>query len=648
MIVAMAVPAWADSASGRLGEDTDGSITVSNAVNGEKYTAYKILSLASFQDTQNDDGLHATDAYAYVVEVPAPSATASWYAFIKDAKAVDGTTALFDVDETPITLAGIAGKTYKVVKPTDAFLNPFEDNTSNGNSVKDETTAAQWTTTASVAQKFAREAVAYAKANNLTGTEVTASNGTASFTNLELGYYAIDSTLGSLCALDTTNKAATVKEKNAVPVIEKKVQEDQSLTQAQEDDKVTNYVDVNDASIGDTIHYKTQITVKKGAQSYVLDDTMGSGLKYVADSVKVWFVPKTSGNTDQTDSANWTELKANATVTADTATTDYTTTTYTSTTVGGFWENVEKNDNRGFTLTIKDPFLTFLSDRMDATVDNYKIVVEYDATLERGAAIDDTAAAANKNVTQLSYGDAVGNVNKTEEDYTYTATWSMDLFKFTNKNNSNVAVDGAHFQILKSDGSSVMQFVKTADGKYTYDSTVNKTYTPAANAKLDDITEVVESSVTYVDTLTTDDNGKLEIIGLDGDDYYLVETLAPKGYNTLTGKMKFHVMSLTDAALSTGNRYAYGKTNNYGTEYYTAGGVLYNLPDDKTTATGLNYDFLGTANSASLNQQIDVENTTTAELPSTGGMGTTVLYIVGGMLVILAGAYLFFSRKRTA
>ena len=43
-----------------------------------------------------------------------------------------------------------------------------------------------------------------------------------------------------------------------------------------------------------------------------------------------------------------------------------------------------------------------------------------------------------------------------------------------------------------------------------------------------------------------------------------------------------------------------------------------------------------------------VVNRTTAMMPNTGGMGTTVLYIVGGMLVILAGAYLFFSRKRTA
>ena len=48
------------------------------------------------------------------------------------------------------------------------------------------------------------------------------------------------------------------------------------------------------------------------------------------------------------------------------------------------------------------------------------------------------------------------------------------------------------------------------------------------------------------------------------------------------------------------------------------------------------------------NYQLPIENKTSTALPATGGMGTTVLYIVGGMLVILAGAYLFFSRKKTA
>lgn len=46
------------------------------------------------------------------------------------------------------------------------------------------------------------------------------------FDNLDLGYYLVDSTLGTLCSLDTTNPDVTIEEKNAVPTNEKEVEED--------------------------------------------------------------------------------------------------------------------------------------------------------------------------------------------------------------------------------------------------------------------------------------------------------------------------------------------------------------------------------------------------------------------------------------
>ena len=42
---------------------------------------------------------------------------------------------------------------------------------------------------------------------------------------------------------------------------------------------------------------------------------------------------------------------------------------------------------------------------------------------------------------------------------------------------------------------------------------------------------------------------------------------------------------------------------------------------------------------------VDVENETGAELPSTGGIGTTIFYVVGAVLVIGAGVLLV-SRRR--
>ena len=42
---------------------------------------------------------------------------------------------------------------------------------------------------------------------------------------------------------------------------------------------------------------------------------------------------------------------------------------------------------------------------------------------------------------------------------------------------------------------------------------------------------------------------------------------------------------------------------------------------------------------------VKVENKTGAELPSTGGIGTTIFYVVGGLLVVAAGVLLV-TRKR--
>lgn len=125
--------------------------------------------------------------------------------------------------------------------------------------------------------------------------------------------------------------------------------------------------------------------------------------------------------------------------------------------------------------------------------------------------------------------------------------------------------------------------LKNADGKfYQYDS-VNKV-------------------VIWVDAekdakvITTDENGAGEFIGLKDGTYTLVETEAPKGYNPLTGPVTVNV-------------------------------------------NGTNVDV------NTLTVTADVANSTGNTLPSTGGIGTTIFYVVGGLLVVGA-AVLLISKKR--
>ena len=50
-------------------------------------------------------------------------------------------------------------------------------------------------------------------------------------------------------------------------------------------------------------------------------------------------------------------------------------------------------------------------------------------------------------------------------------------------------------------------------------------------------------------------------------------------------------------------------------------------------------------NNGQYSQTKSVENKSGAELPSTGGIGTTVFYVLGGLLVVCAGVLLITKRR---
>ena len=85
-------------------------------------------------------------------------------------------------------------------------------------------------------------------------TEV-ANGETVKFENLSLGYYLIESSTGTLCALDTTHKDISIDEKNNIPSVEKKVKKADGT-----------WEDNNTASIGDKVEFKTTITAQPGKE----------------------------------------------------------------------------------------------------------------------------------------------------------------------------------------------------------------------------------------------------------------------------------------------------------------------------------------------------------------------------------------------
>ena len=200
-------------------EDSDGKITISNAVKDQTYTIYRMLKLESFDGTN----------YSYTLEN-------GWDNFISTG----------------------AGKDY-LEKNSDGYII-FKSEKNNETDMR----------------LFAKAAFAYAKTAKLNDDAkkpVKAISTSVTFDKLPLGYYVVGSTVGSLCELKTTDKEVTITDKNDVPSVEKKIVK-------YNEDHSENLVDSNSANIGEEVVFKTTIDIKPGAKNYILHDKMDSHLSY--------------------------------------------------------------------------------------------------------------------------------------------------------------------------------------------------------------------------------------------------------------------------------------------------------------------------------------------------------------------------------
>lgn len=120
----------------------------------------------------------------------------------------------------------------------------------------------------------------------------------------------------------------------------------------------------------------------------------------------------------------------------------------------------------------------------------------------------------------------------------------------------------------------------------------------------DGVTYLVTNTKTGDNIMTSPQLGKFEIKGLKAGTYYLKEIEAPKGYNKLANPIKITI-SQNDAK----------------NQVVTVG-------DDTNPV-----------------DEVGVENKSGTVLPSTGGMGTTMIYLIGGALVLGSGVVLATKRR---
>ena len=422
--------------------------------------------------------------------------------------------------------------------------------------------------------------------------------------NLPLGYYVIEDTTTegefvkpvSALIIDTATPDVEINVKAEKPGVDKKIDTDNDLTST--DDRAEN----SQAAIGDTITYviTSKVPDMTGYDKYffIAQDTMSKGLTY---------------------NNNMVITVGNKTLTAN----DYTAT---------------PTVNEDGTTSLKIVFDNFLQYNTKEFVGK-PITITYTALLNDNAEIN---KIPNTNEVYLQYSnnpgvDYEGENEPTEEDIekeplgetpkedVKTFTTALEIvktdplgnrlegaeFTLTGETMNKVRVEQESFELNETG-----EYWKLKDGSYTTtdpNSTIDGA--PVDKTKYESLTDKYAKTTTtnYVTkadgpltiTATVGDDGTLRFEGLKEGDYTITETKAPTGYNPLTETVQVKI---------TWNKETLG------------------------------FEFTGAADADGI-AQVTVVNQTGTELPSTGGMGTTIFYILGGIMV-LAAVVMLVTKKR--
>lgn len=437
--------------------------------------------------------------------------------------------------------------------------------------------------------KNSDEAVAFAKLAGkfLTDVKVTSSAGQIT---VPAGYYllkdatAVTDNALSLNILEVV-KDVTVSPKADHPTVDKKIGTD-----------ITTGVAANEATIGDKVPFviASKVPQMQGYTKYffVLNDSMTAGLTY---------------NKDVAIKIGATTLAADA-------------------------YDVTYDDTAN---TMKIVIKNFIQYKSQADAD---IVVTYSATLNEKA--DLSTNKGNKNTVKLTYSnnpnvdykgdnepDSTDPVGVTPEHVTVTYSTQLQLTKVDGAD-PNVKLEGVEFQIT---GTSIKTAVSkgeyfkqdAAAGTYyqlkdgTFTETVPTTETESkyvsTSVKYAKVTDTTEQTKMQKVTArgTTDANGLITFEGLGAGTYFITELKTLGGYNLLTAPITVKITATPGTTSCTW-------TATVNSENAT-------FEDDMVKLT--------------------VENNKGSVLPITGGIGTTIFYVIGGLLVCGAAVMAITKKK---
>ena len=553
-----------------------------------------------------------------LVAVAATAAMAvAGFAGASTAMAVDGNTVNVTVPDADSNLNGHAYTAYQILSGTQATSGGALGDAAWGSGINDaaflkalkaDTTIGKYFANVTDAKGFAE---ALSNIDNFpadgANTRLVAKiamknkqgNGTAlaagNSTQLDKGYYLIvDSTATGQTVYNPAVLAITsnieIEDKTDVPTLEKKVQENKK--DATGDTAYgSKFNDVADYNIGDEVPFHLIGSVPDMSQyetyTYKFTDTFDKGFDAVDTSnVKVYL-----SNDKKLD------LEGESM--------DQDITSYFFGTNGSI-QYTPATEAQGETAGTKATLTVSTKDLKKAatyskTQPQY-VIVSYTAKLNANAKI---GLPGNVNEAYLTYSnkpDQSGQgenqpTGNTPEDKVIVFTYGLDVTKVDSKN-AETKLKDAEFKLKNSDG----KWATITNGKVTGWATTEN-----------------DGSV-----LESDAEGNFKVTGLDDGTYTLVETKAPAGYN-----LPADGFSVTLKATTANDQTWNG----------TANTALTNLAVkvDQTDGTGSVDTGLGA---------ITIKNTQGSSLPSTGGMGTVLLYVAGIAVFVLAGATLVMALRR--
>lgn len=246
--------------------------------------------------------------------------------------------------------------------------------------------------------------------------------------------------------------------------------------------------------------------------------------------------------------------------------------------------------NASWTLTVNNIKKDGIDLAGGATVE-----VIYKAHLDENAYVNSaTGSTTNENKVNLEYSNNPNTegTGKTPDKEVWVFTYEVDNEKIDGE--TNKALPGAGFKLYTAEADGA-NWKAGSEIPLKYDDTL-KAYVRDTAKKIGE---------TGVEMLTTEETNAFNIVGLDAGRYFLKETKTPDGYNTCDDVAI--VINATHSVVEGGSNV------------------------DLTGSTGMDNT---------------IKNFTGTTLPGTGGIGTTIFYVVGGILVVGA-AVLLIAKKRT-